>query len=343
MSDQGSAKVDFLARLRGLVRSSPAEVVGVAGATAALLWVYWPTLGELAHRWGHDSQYSHGYLVPLFALYLLWARRGLAPAGFAPRWWGLPLLLAALALRLAGTALFLPWLAEASLLPCLAGLFALAGGWRALRWAWPAIAFLAFMVPLPYRLEVALAHPLQRVATLASTYALQTLGLGACADGNVIRMGEVRMGVVEACSGLAMLVIFFALSTAVALVVRRPLLDKVLIFLSALPIALIANVLRITVTGVLHRTAGSYLANLVFHDLAGWLMMPLALGLLWLELRLLAVVLIARRPRQQTAFALPTGHALPGLTGAPGKGRPPGGRKPARPSGRKPGGRIAPR
>jgi exosortase len=339
MSEPGPAKGDFFGKLRGLVRSSPVEVVGVVGAAAALLWVYWPTLCDLARRWGHDAQYSHGYLVPLFALYLLWARRGLAPDAFAPRWWGLLLLLAALALRLGGTALFLPWLAEASLLPCLAGLFALAGGWRALRWAWPAIAFLVFMVPLPYRLEVALAHPLQRIATLASTYALQTLGLGACADGNVIRMGEVRMGVVEACSGLAMLVIFFALSTAVALVVRRPLLDKVLIFLSAVPIALISNVVRITATGVLHRTAGSYLANLVFHDLAGWLMMPLALGLLWLELRLLAVVLVTPRPRVQAGFAFPAGHAVPGVPGP----RPASGPKPARSSGRRPGGRITPR
>src|SRR5262249_61774768 len=93
---------------------------------------------------------------------------------------------------------------------CLPGLVVLLAGWPALGVAWPALAFLLFVLPLPYRLEVALAHPLQRLATLASTLSLQTAGFAAFSEGNTIRMGEVRIGVVEACSGLSMLLIFFA-------------------------------------------------------------------------------------------------------------------------------------
>jgi exosortase len=259
-----------------------------------LLWVYWPTLSELAGRWGSESQYSHGYLVPLFALYLLWARRGLLPGQgpLRPTWWGLPLVLGALGLRFTGTYLYFHWLAAVSLLPCLAGLALLTGGRPALRWCWPAVAFLVFMIPLPHRLEVALAQPLQRLATLVSTYALEALGFVAFAEGNIIRLGEVRIGVVEACSGLSMLLNFFALATAVVLVRPRPPLERGILLLSAVPIALTANVLRILVTAVLHKTAGKELADLVFHDLAGWLMMPLALGLLWAELRVLSWVLV---------------------------------------------------
>ena len=81
-----------------------------------------------------------------------------------------------------------------------------------------------------------------------------------------------------------------------------------------MPIAIAANVLRITVTGILHKTAGRQLADLVFHDLAGWLMMPLALGLMWCELRLLAWVIV---PGRQTAVAAPAprwaGPPLPGM------------------------------
>jgi exosortase len=322
---------DVLARLRRFLASSPAEVVVASAALAGLLWLFWPTLLGMAHRWGHDARYSHGYLVPLFALYLLWARRGLAPVAFRPSWWGLPLLLAGLGLRAAGSYLYIHTLAEAALLPCLAGLFVLAGGGRALRWAWPAVAFLIFMVPLPWRVEAALGRPLPRLATIMSTYALQTLGFAATAEGNVIRMGEIKLGVVEACSGLSMLVIFFALSTAVVLVVRRRPLDKAVIFLSAVPIALLANVVRITVTGVLHKTAGSDLANLVFHDLAGWLMMPLALGMLWLEVRLLDVVLVAPPPRG-AAPVFTRGRGVPGLPGARPGARRPSGHKP--PSGK---------
>jgi exosortase len=225
------------------------------------------------------------------------------------------LLLAGLALRFAGTFAFFDWLAAAALIPCLAGVVVLVGGWRALRWAWPALAFLVFMIPLPFRVEVAVAHPLQRVATKASTYVLQTLGFMAFAEGNVIRMGEVRLNVVEACSGLSMLVIFFALSTAVTLLVNRPWYEKLVIIVSAVPIALMSNITRIVVTGIMHKTVGQEWADFVFHDLAGWLMMPLALGMLWVELRLLAWVFIPRDKRDVPVLSFsPTGKPLPGAT-----------------------------
>jgi exosortase len=262
-------------------------------------------------RWATDPRYSHGFLVPLFALYLLWMRRDrlAGAAAWRPSWWGLLGVVGGLALNAAGTYLYLDWLKALSFPLCLAGLGVLMGGLPALRWFWPAAAFLLFMTPLPYRLEVALAHPLQRMATAASTYALQTLGFAAFAEGNVIRMGEVRLGVVEACSGLSMLMTFFALSTAVAILIRRTIWEKVLIVVSAAPIALVANLLRITVTGVLHKVAGHYVADLVFHDLAGWLMMPLALGLLWAELRLLDWIVVKRPAREEAAplfdFAAP--------------------------------------
>src|SRR5262249_36537966 len=139
----------------------PAGGVVAAALFLTLLWVYWPTLGVLVDTWRNDSRSSHGYLVPVFSLYLLWARRArrMGPPAPAPSWWGLPVLLAGLALRAAGTWFYLDWFRGLSLLPCLAGLALLGGGRPALTWAWPAVAFAAFMLPLPYRVEVALAHP----------------------------------------------------------------------------------------------------------------------------------------------------------------------------------------
>ncbi len=268
---------------------------------AAGAWAFAPTLGGLAERWGHDSRYSHGYLVPLFSLFLLWRQReALCGPGMEPSWWGLGVLAAGLALSAAGTGVYLDWFNALALPACLAGGVVLLRGWRGLGVAWPALAFLLFMVPLPYQLEVALAHPLQRVATKLSTLAIQTLGFVAVAEGNTIRMGAVRIGVVEACSGLSMLMIFFALCTAAALLLRRPLVERLLVVASAVPIALLANVLRIVVTAVLHKLAGHELADLVFHDLAGWLMMPLALGMLWLGYRLFSWVFPLRAPAEQT-------------------------------------------
>src|SRR4029077_20950711 len=115
------------------------------------------------------------------------------------------------------------------------------------------------------------------------------------AEGNIIYIDDIRLGVEEACSGLGMLMTFFALATALAMIVNAPLHDRLLLVASAIPIAIIANVIRISATGVAYHLAGkdSSLAQVIYHDLAGWLMMPLALAMLWLELRFLANVLIA--------------------------------------------------
>jgi exosortase len=144
-----------------------------------------------------------------------------------------------------------------------------------------------------------LARPLQRLATVAATYALQTLGRPAIAEGNVIIVNEVRIGVIEACNGLGMLLVFFALTTGLLLLLRRSLFDKLFLLLSTAPIAVLVNVLRITLTGVLYDTAGSQWADL-FHDLAGWLMMPLALGILCVELHILSRLFVEAVPVWQS-------------------------------------------
>jgi exosortase len=253
-----------------------------------LLFSYWPTLKVMAERWWRDPQYSHGFLVPGFAALILWfRRRRLNGVVLQTSWWGLTFLAAGLALRLAGGAMDVESVDGFSLLPTLAGLVLLLGGWQVFAWAWPAIAFLAFMLPMPFFLETALSRPLRHLATVSSTYVLQTIGFPAFAEGNIIHIDQIKLGVVDACSGLGMLVTFFALATAMVLIVRAPLGDKIVLVLSAIPIAIIANVARITATAIAHSTLGTDAGNAVMHDLAGWLMMPLALGLMWLELRLL--------------------------------------------------------
>jgi exosortase len=271
--------------------------VAALGLGIGLLWAYWPTLGSLVERWSYDPRYSHGWIVPLFALLVLWFRRDQAPAlSFQSSWWGVGFLVLGGILRLLGAYYYIFWFDEISLLPSLTGACLLLGSWPLLGWCWPALALFVFMVPLPYVLETGLAHPLQRLATVASTYVLQTLGFPAVPQGNVILIDDLEIGILEACSGLGMLMTFFALSTAVAFIIRRPFRDKLVIFISAIPIGVLVNLFRITVTGVLLCTVGRYWANLVFHDLAGWLMMPVALALLWLELQFLKKLFIPARP-----------------------------------------------
>ena len=267
------------------------------------LWAYWPTLAEIAERWATNPMYSHGYLVPVFAAYMLWHRRGMIRGEIVrPSWWGVPWLVVGIVLHLASARFYFDWIGAVSILFVLTGLGIAWGGTKVWRWAWPAIGFLIFMLPLPFQIEVALAYPLQRLVTLASTYVLQTIGFAAIAEGNIIIMGDTRIGVVEACNGLGMLVTFFAMTTAIALLLHRSFLTKAFIVVSAVPIALLANIVRITITGTLAETVGAEAADAFFHGFLGLLMLPLALGMLWIELKVLAALLIEMPANDRLAY-----------------------------------------
>jgi exosortase len=271
-----------------------------------VLWAYGSVLASLAQRWSIDPQSSHGFLIPVLAVFLLWQRRDRMPAAWPEplNWWGVAILAGSGLMRLLGVYFSLDFFDSISLVPAIAGVVILLGGRTAWRWAWPAVCYLLFMIPLPFQVETALSEPLQRLATVCSTYTLQTLGYPAMSEGNIIVMENTRVGVSEACNGLGMLMAFFAISTAVALVCDRPLLDRVILFLSAIPIGVFMNLVRITVTAVAHQTLGSEVGNRIFHDYAGWMMMPLAVAALLLELWLLKKLLVPRKEAD-----LPAGSA----------------------------------
>lgn len=266
----------------------------LVGVLLVLVGVFWNALDYRGAMWFWENpKYSHGWLVPLFTVILLWMRfepiGGVTPAA---RFAGLGILGASLGMRLFATYYTYRVPEMYTFVPAVAGVFLLVGGWKTVRWAWPAVGFLIFMFPLPGFLDSGLLAPLQRLATTASTYALQTIGIPTYNEGNRIVIGEIQLGVVEACSGLRMLTIFVALAVAITLVTDRPWWERIVIVLSAVPIALAVNIVRITVTGILHLTAGPQLAELVFHDLAGWFMMPMALGMLYVEFQILSHLII---------------------------------------------------
>lgn len=263
-----------------------AAIVVLALSLAAFVWSYWPTLVELGEEWSKNPLYSHGYLVPVFAAFLLWYRRDKIPAELHPSWLAVIVLAVAAAMRMGSAYYYYIWPERGSILVMAFAITLAIGGWQAFRWAWPSIVFLGFMLPFPGFVETHVVLRLQRIATIASTNVLQTLGFFANADGNVIVMSETELGIVEACSGLRMLSTFVALTVGACFVLNRPYWQKILIALSSIPIALICNVARITTTGILNETVGRETGEM-FHEHAGWVMMPLALGLLLAELKYL--------------------------------------------------------
>jgi exosortase len=163
-----------------------------------------------------------------------------------------------------------------SVLIWLAGAVCLIGGTRLLAWCLPSIAFLFFMVPLPYRLEHLLSHPLQRVAAETSAWLLQAMAQPALVEGNTILLGDNRLEVAAACSGLRIFVGISALAFAYVIAARRAWWEKAILLVSVVPIALTTNAMRIVATGLLYEHASVTVARTFGHDLAGWVMIPVA-------------------------------------------------------------------
>jgi exosortase len=254
-----------------------------------LAWAYYPTLRDLFAKWMDDPQYSHGILVPLLSAYLLYRNRDRLAGEARPwPWLGYATLFIALGLRAVAALLFFLPLDAFSLVVCLTGLAMVTGGRPVLRWSWQSLVFLLFMIPLPYQVERMMGAELQNIATIASTFLLQTLGQPAVAEGNRILIQEVQLGVVEACSGLRMLMTFAAFCVGAVFLMERHWLVKALVLASAVPIALLTNILRITATGLAHvwlKDSASKGGVLNFiHDFNGWMMMPIGLGFLLVEL-----------------------------------------------------------
>lgn len=255
----------------------------------SLVAAYATNFQGLVEQWNHDPNYSYGFFVIPIAAVIFWSRwEMLDPSKLKPRWWGFLPLLALAAFRYVLYEKNEQYIETATIPLAAAGLALALGGWHLVRVAWPSLLFLFFMLPLPPRINSWLASPLQTWATLASVAVLQLLGLPVMAEGNVIIIGETPLEVARACNGLSMLLSFVTLIAAVVILVPRHPAERVVLMLSAIPIALITNVLRIVATALCYHQIGEKLGEKIAHDVAGWAMMPVALFLVWLELRVLS-------------------------------------------------------
>ena len=234
---------------------SRAWQISLAVVLGVVVFAFAGVLYELGKLWVTKADYSHGLVIVPFIGYLLWTRRDQFATKI--RWpdvYGLPFFLLGAGLYLAVDRVNIAkeWFQPLALLACLLGVVVMfCGRWKGLAWAGPGLAFLPLTFQLPFSVEQKLSLKLQNIATEAGNFVFQTLGLASYSEGNIITIGETKLGVAEACSGLSMLLAFFALSAAIAILYKsRPLIDRVILFLSSIPIALLCNIIRITVTGL---------------------------------------------------------------------------------------------
>jgi len=275
---------------------------------AAFCILFRDELASIIHLWITDPSWSHGFLIPLFSLYFVHQRRQeilglnyvedplagllhgrrprqLSSSQTRPNYLGLVLLLGSLAFYVfnlvspSGYAYFRPL----SMVAALGAIVLFLGGWRLLRYTWLPILFLMFAVPLPRRYYVGMTMPMRQIAATIATALLNLMGgVDATANGviiDIIYKGhrlEPALDVAEACSGMRLLMAFLALGVAMAYLHYRPMWQRVVLLVSTIPIAVLCNIIRVTVTGFIYVLADPAYTQGVYHDMLGLAMLPLA-------------------------------------------------------------------
>jgi len=263
--------------------SEPTPLWQLVVLSAALLWLYAPVLYRLVAQWVHDPNYSHGFFVPAFSLYVLWQKRDrLRRLPRRPSWSGLLILAIAVAVLTAGTLGAELFLSRTSFLIAIAGLVVLFFGWNYLRAVLFPWLFLLLMIPIPNILFNQITFPLQLLASKAAALVLPLLGVPVLREGNVIQLPVMTLEVAEACSGIRSLMSLATLSIIYGYLLETRISTRVLLALAAIPIAVIANGLRIIGTGLLVQYWDPEKAEGFFHAFSGWLIFVVSLILLLL-------------------------------------------------------------
>ena len=261
---------------------------------ATAIWAYWPSWVSLLETWQSDPDYNHGFLVLPISAWLLWQRRArLASMVIRPSWWGVLLIAVAGLTRALGAEFFVEQFDSWSIPIWIAGVVLLFGGWPLLRWAGGAIAFLWFMTPIPSSMIAGVSVPLQKISAVISTWTLHLFAQPAVREGTTISLGEQVLEVERACSGLRICYGILAIAVAYVVLVRPKPLRAIVLIAAAIPVAILANSARVTVTGLLFLVVSGEKAHQYAHDFAGLLMLPLAMFLLWLVHRVMEKVLAA--------------------------------------------------
>ncbi len=247
----------------------PAAAVGCLIGAFALL--YGRLLVDLSKVWSTDANYSHGLLILPLVGYFVWTRRGvLAETERKPAVSGLVLVLVSLAVLLIGTAGVEFFLMRTSALGVVVGSLLFLAGWRWLRVLAFPIALSVLLVPLPPVVFYQIAFPLQVMATKFGVAILQLTHIPVLREGNVILLAQTTLEVTEACSGIRSLLSLFALAVLYGYFTTPLNPQRIVIALSSIPIAIVANGLRIAGTGIAAQYVGPGAATGFFHTFSGW-------------------------------------------------------------------------
>lgn len=258
-----------------------------AACLAALFFTYAAYIPGLFSAWQRE-EYSHGILIPVVAMLLglnILKEKNLSAR---PSLHGLWFIVAGyLFFSIAELSAFEPP-AHYGFLLALSGILWTLYGTKIFIALIPALIYLVFAIPLPRLIEVSLTAELQLLSSSLGVFFLQIMGVSVFQDGNIIDLGTEKLQVVEACSGLRYLFPLMSFSFLLAFLFQAPLWKRAILFLSAIPITLLMNALRIAFVGILVNRWGSSMAEGLVHDMEGWTIFILCILVLLVEIWILS-------------------------------------------------------
>jgi exosortase len=257
---------------------------------------YYHVLAKLVTDWWRIPDFSHGFLVPIFAAYLVWAKRKtLLETRIAPTWTGIAVIALGLAVLLLGVYGAELFLSRVSLLILLAGLVLCFGGWELLKELRFVLLVLLLAIPIPAIIFNEITFPLQILASKLASALLPLFGVPVLREGNVIQLPAMKLEVAEACSGIRSLVSLFTLSIFYGYFLEKSLWRRAVLALASIPIAIAANAVRILGTGLSVQYWDPDRALGFFHEFSGWVMFLVSLGCLFIVHRIMCLFPARRR------------------------------------------------
>ena len=269
--------------------------LGLTVICLLIVAVYYQVLGKLLTDWQNQDN-SHGFLVPLFAAFLIWEKRKtLRDTKIAPCWSGIAVIALGLIILLLGVYGSELFLSRISLIILLAGLVLCFGGHQFLKELRFALLVLLLAIPIPAIVFNQITFPLQILASKLASALLPVFGVPVLREGNVIELPLMKLEVAEACSGIRSLMSLLTLSVFYGYFMEKSNLRRVLLVLASIPIAIAANAVRILGTGLCVQYWDPDKAMGFFHEFSGWVIFLVSLVCLYTVHRVMCLFPAKRR------------------------------------------------
>jgi exosortase len=243
----------------------------------------------MVHDWSIDDNYSHGYLIPFIAAYMIWTiRKELNEVAISPSDWGLIFIawgILQLAVAQIGSEFFLQ---RTSLIITLFGIVLFLLGKEFTKKITVPLLYLVFMVPIPAVIWNKIAFPMKLFASYIAANIIDGIGITILREGNILHLTSTTLEVADACSGLRSLTSLLALSAACAYILPLRTINKFVLFFSAVPIAIAVNIFRLVFTAVIAEHFGAQIADGFLHEASGIVIFVIAFILLFLVYSILS-------------------------------------------------------